>query len=184
MLTTIKELTDLPGSGDLQWFRAAYGRWREELGAGLSLSEMGVDADIQDILHAEHQRIFLIQAASRSAGFAIMRSVDATARALQRPKILRSPVTPSATSPHHRGAMPDHELIEFFIDQDFRQRGIGAEAARLLVARFTGLWQVSQLDTDQVAVRFWRSVITRASGGEFSESHADGRFYQQFRSGA
>lgn len=184
MLTTIKEFIDSPDSGELQWFRAAYGRWRTELGVGMSLSETAIDADIQDILYADHYRVFLIQAAGQSAGFAIMSSMDTAARALQRPKILRSQVTPGVISPHYRGVLPDHELIDFFIDQEFRQRGIGGEGARLLLARFTGVWQVSQLDTDQVAVRFWRAVITRASGGEFSESRADGRFYQRFRSGA
>ena len=183
MLTTIKELIDSPESGDLQWFRAAYGRWRSELGVGVSLSETAIDADIHDILHVDHCRIFLIQAAGQSAGFAIMNSWDGATRALRRPKILRSQVTPSGSSSHGSRAMPDHELIDFFIDQPFRQRGVGAEAARLLLARFAGLWQVSQLDTDRVAVHFWRAVITRASGGDFSESHADGRFYQRFRSG-
>lgn len=183
MLTTIKELIDSPESGDLHWFRAAYGRWRTELSLGVSLSETAIDADIQDVLQADHYRIFLIQAAGQSVGFAIMNSWDVAARALQRPKIQRSQVTPGVSSSRGNRALPDHELIEFFIDQSFRQRGIGAEAARLLLARFAGLWQVSQLDTDRVAVHFWRAVITRASGGEFSESHADGRFYQRFRSG-
>jgi predicted acetyltransferase len=74
-------------------------------------------------------RPFLIRAADRWAGFALVRT----------------------------GAV--HDMSEFFIMRKFRRAAVGREAARLLFRLFPGQWEIRQLHGNEAATRFWRAVI-------------------------
>src|ERR1700691_4790911 len=53
---------------------------------------------------------------------------------------------------------PEYSMAEFFIARPWRRRGIGAQAVRLLLDRFTGQWLITEHLINAVAVKFWRRV--------------------------
>lgn len=61
-------------------------------------------------------------------------------------------------------------MSEFFILRKYRRQGIGETVALDVFARFPGPWHVDELAQNEAAQRFWRSVIGRATGGDFTES--------------
>jgi predicted acetyltransferase len=65
-------------------------------------------------------------------------------------------------------------LDDFFILRKWRRQGIGTEAARLLFARFPGLWQVNKRTYNLTAMAFWGRVVPALSGGDFTEHVAEG----------
>lgn len=188
MLTTIREL-DASSEGELRAFRAAYTRWWLELGRVGSvayeasdtpvapLDHVGLETHLSDLLNADEKLIFLIYISSQLAGFAVIDGSPATPVLLQRSPLAKSPMLNRSSTPR-----ADYALIDFFIERDYRRRGVGAEAARLLFLRFRGTWQISQLESDRQAIEFWHTTLKRRSTGEFFESRASGRLYQWFRS--
>jgi len=52
-----------------------------------------------------------------------------------------------------------HDVAEFFVMRKYRRRGVGAEAAAQLFARFPGEWTVRQQLTNPAASAFWRKAI-------------------------
>jgi GNAT superfamily N-acetyltransferase len=188
MLTTIREL-DASSEGELNAFRAAYTRWWLELEQVGSvayeasvtpvapLAPMSLETHLSDLLNADEMLIFLIYISSQLAGFAVIDSSSTTPVLVQRSPLAGSSA-PNRSSTHRA----DYALIDFFIERDYRRRGIGAEAARLLFLRFRGTWQISQLESDRHAIEFWRTTLKRVSSHEFFESRASGRLYQWFRS--
>ena len=77
------------------------------------------------------------------------------------------------------------EFSEFFVMRKYRRQGVGAAAAHDLFARFPGPWQVTQLQSNHGAQWFWRSVIGRASNGDFREriDAERGKVIQEFSIG-
>ena len=75
-------------------------------------------------------------------------------------------------------------MAEFFIAPPWRRRGIGAQAVRLILDRFTGRWLISELLRNESAVRFWRRVVGTYTGGAYQEAVVDGEVHQRFESGA
>lgn len=69
-----------------------------------------------------------------------------------------------------------HDLAEFFVMRKYRRRGVGAEAARQLFARFPGDWTVRQQLTNPAATIFWRKAIPYP----YSETVADHEVMQKF----
>jgi len=53
-----------------------------------------------------------------------------------------------------------HDLAEFFVMRKYRRRGVGAEAAAQLFARFPGDWTVRQQLSNPAATTFWRKAIS------------------------
>ncbi len=51
------------------------------------------------------------------------------------------------------------EMEEFFVAAPFRRRGIGLAAARRLILRFPGAWQITQRETNAAAIAFWHRVL-------------------------
>ena len=51
------------------------------------------------------------------------------------------------------------EMEEFFVAAPFRRRGIGLAAARRLIAKFPGDWQITQRETNAPAIAFWHRVL-------------------------
>jgi predicted acetyltransferase len=79
---------------------------------------------------------------------------------------------------------PQFSMTEFFIARPWRRRGIGAQAVRLILDRFTGRWLISELSRNDPAVRFWRRVVGTYTAGAYEESVVDGEVRQRFESGA
>ncbi len=51
------------------------------------------------------------------------------------------------------------EMAEFFIEPAFRRGGIGVRAARAIIQRFPGRWELSEFRENLPAIAFWRRVL-------------------------
>jgi predicted acetyltransferase len=78
----------------------------------------------------------------------------------------------------------EYSMKEFFIARQWRRRGIGAQAVRLLLDRFTGRWLITEHMRNTVAVNFWRRVVAAYTGGRYQERIVNGEVHQRFESGS
>ena len=62
-----------------------------------------------------------------------------------------------------------HMIAEFFVLRKYRRLGVGRAAAFAAFERFPGHWEVSQINENLPAQRFWRSVLTEYTHGEYRE---------------
>jgi len=62
-----------------------------------------------------------------------------------------------------------HSVSEFFVMRRYRLEGIGTRVATELFRLFPGRWEVAEMAANLGAQQFWRKVIGRFTGGEFSE---------------
>jgi predicted acetyltransferase len=76
----------------------------------------------------------------------------------------------------------DYRIAEFFIARPQRRRGIGRAAARLILDRFAGRWQISEDAANQEAVAFWRNVLAAYTRGDYRERAGGGEVRQYFSS--
>jgi predicted acetyltransferase len=81
-------------------------------------------------------------------------------------------------------ATPEYSMAEFFIARPWRRRGIGAQAVRLLLDRFTGQWLITEHLINAVAVKFWRRVVAVYTGSKYQEEIVNGEVHQHFESGS
>jgi predicted acetyltransferase len=82
------------------------------------------------------------------------------------------------------GPTPEYSMAEFFIARPWRRRGIGAQAVRLLLDRFTGQWLITEHLLNATAVKFWRRVVSAYTGSKFQERIVNGEVHQRFESGS
>lgn len=70
-------------------------------------------------------------------------------------------------------SLPENQLwlAQFFVLKKYRKQGTGRCAAMALFEQLRGRWEVGQMPGNDVATRFWRSVIADYSGGQFVEHH-------------
>lgn len=78
----------------------------------------------------------------------------------------------------------DFSMAEFFIARDWRRRGVGQEAVRLIFDRFSGRWHIMEYLRNPGAVSFWRRVVTAYTDGHYQEQIRDGEVHQSFTSSA
>jgi predicted acetyltransferase len=97
----------------------------------------------------EGHHAYLIRAGSQLAGFALVEG--------------KSRLT----------GEPLKDMSQFFVLRRFRRRGVGAEAARWLFARFRGRWEVREAKVNVGATAFWRRVISDYTSGHFTEAAYD-----------
>ena len=64
---------------------------------------------------------------------------------------------------------PVRVLNSFFVARAVRRTGIGLWAAREVVSRHPGRWEVAFQDDNPAAVRFWRRVGTETAGSAWTE---------------
>src|ERR1700722_2282816 len=64
---------------------------------------------------------------------------------------------------------PEYSMAEFFIARPWRRRGIGAQAVRLLLDRFTGQWLITEHLLNATAVKFWLRVVSDYTGSKFQD---------------
>jgi predicted acetyltransferase len=84
---------------------------------------------------------------------------------------------------HENGAGDiDYRMAEFYIARAQRHRGLGREAARLILDRFAGRWQVSQDAANEDAIAFWRKVLASYTRGDYRERAGGGEVRQFFSS--
>ena len=86
------------------------------------------------------------------------------------------------------GVMPagrerfDFAMAEFFIARDWRRRGVGQEAVRLIWDRFAGRWHIMEYLRNAPAVAFWRRVVSAYTRGDYRERGGAGEVHQYFDS--
>ncbi|MGH8230845.1 MAG: GNAT family N-acetyltransferase [Steroidobacteraceae bacterium] len=78
----------------------------------------------------------------------------------------------------------EYSMAEFFIARPWRRRGIGAQAVRLLLDRFTGQWLITEHLINAAAVKFWRGVVAAYTGSKYQERIVNGEVHQRFESGS
>ncbi|WP_336518194.1 GNAT family N-acetyltransferase [Pollutibacter soli] len=71
-------------------------------------------------------------------------------------------------------------IAEFFILRSHRRKGWGSIVAQLAFDLHKGNWEVYQWNTNLPAQLFWRTVITRYTGGDYYEFSRDGKLVQVF----
>jgi len=76
-----------------------------------------------------------------------------------------------------------HDVHEFFVTRSFRRSGVGQRMAMLLWDERPGEWLVRVLEANAGAVLFWRTAITKYSGGSYAEEGRSvrGRPWRFFR---
>jgi predicted acetyltransferase len=76
----------------------------------------------------------------------------------------------------------EFRMAEFFIARTRRRRGIGRGAARLILDRFAGRWEVAEDTANREAVAFWRNVLAGYTRGDYRERTGHGEVRQYFSS--
>jgi len=69
-----------------------------------------------------------------------------------------------------------HQIAEFFVLGKYRRRGIGLAAAREVLRRFAGSWEVHEIAGNDGAVNFWRRAIPHDYQETADESGTTQRF--------
>lgn len=72
----------------------------------------------------------------------------------------------------------DFWMDQFFVMKKYRRRGVGAAAARTVLAAHPGRWQVGQMPLNLSAQDFWRRTIGAFTGGRFTEGRVDLPWWQ------
>jgi predicted acetyltransferase len=76
----------------------------------------------------------------------------------------------------------DARISEFWVDSRFRRKGIGRRCAEAVFKSFEGVWEVTEVESNHIAIRFWVDVIGRFTSGSFDNIKEDGEHRQVFRS--
>jgi predicted acetyltransferase len=74
-------------------------------------------------------------------------------------------------------------ISEFYVVPEARRRGVGEAAARRILRRWRGRWEISEVAGNAPAIAFWRGTIGRFTDGRFEEVEARGGLTQRFSSG-
>ncbi|MGO4697103.1 GNAT family N-acetyltransferase [Paenibacillus sp. 2TAB26] len=72
-------------------------------------------------------------------------------------------------------------LAHFFIMRKYRRSGVGKQAAKLVIQKHSGEWELYQLERNVPAQDFWTNVIGELTNGNFVERHENGRRFQTFK---
>jgi predicted acetyltransferase len=62
-----------------------------------------------------------------------------------------------------------HDVAEFYIIPSARRNGSGQIFAHHIFAKYPGSWQVRQISGADLAIKFWRKVISSFRDGKFTE---------------
>lgn len=75
-------------------------------------------------------------------------------------------------------------IDQFFITRKYSGQGVGRMIAKQIFAQYSGLWRVSQVETNYSAQAFWRKVIKEYTNNSYTERYNDRReSIQEFFSG-
>jgi predicted acetyltransferase len=76
----------------------------------------------------------------------------------------------------------EFRMAEFFIARDYRRRGLGRSAVRLILDRFAGRWEIVEYMRNPAAVSFWRKTLLAYNAAELREKVTNGEVRQTFTS--
>jgi predicted acetyltransferase len=163
MTVTVRDARSQPG--DRKWIEGVYRDYMDDLG----LLNTGIFPSLGEIGHREPdqlERWFMDSSTTlltivddgQPAGFALVaRDARATREA-------------------------DFRMAEFFIARAYRRRGVGRSAVGLILRRFAGRWEIIEYSRNPAAVKFWRSVVSAFTQGDFRERSSNGEVRQHFTS--
>ncbi len=77
----------------------------------------------------------------------------------------------------------DYRMGEFFIRREHRGLGMGRGAVQIILDRFAGRWEINEFARNDIAVKFWRRVVSVYTGGRYQERVINGEVRQRFESG-
>ncbi len=69
-------------------------------------------------------------------------------------------------------------MAEFFVLRGQRHRGVGSVAAKQLIDKFRGKWEIREEPTNFGAQGFWRRVIQEYTNGDFEDLMLDDDHWQ------
>ncbi|WP_162895002.1 GNAT family N-acetyltransferase [Rhizobium terrae] len=84
-------------------------------------------------------------------------------------------------SPSGRGT--DFAIAEFYIAPDTRRRGIGLEAAKTVLNSRSGQWELSIMERNAPAQKFWPRVLDAVGAGGLETVVSDDGTIYRFRMG-
>ena len=70
-----------------------------------------------------------------------------------------------------------HDIYEFYIVPSQRGGGLGADFARYIFRNYPGKWQVRQIQGADKARDFWRSTISKFTGGNYQEEQVSDEYW-------
>ena len=65
------------------------------------------------------------------------------------------------------------QMAEFFVAPSFCRQGIGLAAARRLIVRYPGPWQITQRELNTGAIAFWHRVLDGFVSYDETTTHTD-----------
>lgn len=71
-------------------------------------------------------------------------------------------INKSGSSPH-----VDWNMGEFFVVSKFQGKGVGRHVAKEIFNQFPGVWEVTQIPENKVAIAFWEKIISQYTHGNF-----------------
>lgn len=72
-------------------------------------------------------------------------------------------------------------ILEFFIIRKYAGKGFGKIAAHQIFTMFPRIWEITQIEKNYPAQAFWRSTISKFTGGKYKERTDDSkRLIQEF----
>ena len=163
MTVTVRDARAHPA--DRKWIEGVYRDYMDDLG----LLNTGIFPALGEIGHREPdqlERWFMDSSATllticddgQPAGFALVARDTRSAREA------------------------DYRMAEFFIARPYRRRGLGRSAVGLILRRFAGRWEIVEYSRNPAAVKFWRTVVSAITRGDFRERSANGEVRQYFTS--
>ena len=114
----------------------------EDLNADGSIHDHFAEAYVSKPEHTA----YLFRVEQHLAGLAVVRTTDAV-----------------------DGSGEVNDMEQFFVMRKYRRSGVGEFAARWLFDQYRGRWQVRERHNNLAAHAFWRTIIGRYTGGEFTE---------------
>ncbi|HEY2417474.1 MAG TPA: GNAT family N-acetyltransferase [Steroidobacteraceae bacterium] len=163
-------LRDARTRNDRRWIEGVYRDYLTDLAPAAT----GIFPALGEIGHREPDQLLRWFDDRSAQVLTILYSLDPAGFAMVR----RRP--PPAGSPD---AKAEFSMAEFFIARQWRRRGIGAQAVRLLFDRFDGNWLITEHVRNNVAVKFWRRVVSAYTQGKYQERIVNGEVQQRFVSG-
>ena len=163
MSVTLRDARD--SNADREWIRAVYRDYLSELSVGKS----GLFPALGEWPEREGEFLAGWFGDAASHPFVILQNQHRVGFAL----VVRVPAYT------RRGT--DFRMAEFYVVEAARRRGVGASAAGLLFTRYAGDWEVLEDENNRPALGFWRRVISRLTGGRYTETRSGGEVRHRFR---
>lgn len=163
MTASVREARDRPR--DMAWIQEHLGDYLEDLGR----FGTGILPVLPEFGHTETDQV----RSWLSEPGGLLLTIADDARAVGFAFIIARPAG---------AAGADYRMMEFFIARPSRRRGFGRSAARLILDRFSGNWEIIANLRNTQAVEFWRRTISQYTHGAGRERVANGELRQYFSS--